>query len=318
MHVLIVEDSRTTASQLRAALRALGHEASVVANGALALEKLGEDRSIGLVLSDWMMPELDGLGLIRALKAAEGESVPVALMSVIDAGVAETNALQAGAIAYLGKPVRTSDLERLLRSLGARGELGQEPEAADIVAGTGLTIILSGTLLGPDLATVLAPLAGDGRPPVLVVHQGPWEASRAELARAGDLLGREIQAVAGTASLECGRLYGTSRDCAPNLDPGTGTLRVGKAQPRSMFTRVLDPLFKNAGAFHGAGLGILALAGDGTDGVTGISVAARSGARILAADPRYHGRSSLVRCLLETVTGVGLGRYAELGKSLAA
>ena len=68
MHILIAEDSRTTAAQRLAALRSLGHEASVVTNGVLALEKLADDPSIELVVSDWMMPELDGLGLIRAMK----------------------------------------------------------------------------------------------------------------------------------------------------------------------------------------------------------------------------------------------------------
>lgn len=318
MHILIAEDSRTTAAQLLAALRSLGHEASVVTNGVLALEKLADDPSIELVVSDWMMPELDGLGLIRAMKEREGDTVPVALMSVIDVGAAETHALQAGAIAYLTKPVRRSDLVRLLGSLGASDSTGQQEVAAEAVAGAGLTIILAGPLMGTDLATVLAPLAGEGRPPVLVVHQGPWETSRTELIQAGDLLSHEIVAAEGTTTLACGRFYGTSRDCAPNLDPGTGALRVDKAQPRSMFTRVLDPLFKNAGAFHGAGLGILALAGDSSDGVTGISLAARSGARILAADPRKYGQNSLVRSLLEAVSGVSVGSYEELAQSLAA
>jgi hypothetical protein len=85
-----------------------------------------------------------------------------------------------------------------------------------------------------------------------------------------------------------------------------------------MFTRVLDPLFKNAGAFHGAGLGILALAGDGSDGMTGISLTVRSGSRILAADPRKYGQSSRVRSLLEAVSGVSVGSYEERVQSLAA
>ncbi|GEM_PF-1476640 len=310
MHVLIVEDSRATALKLQAALASLGHACTVVENGQQALERLAVDPDIELVLADWMMPELDGLGLIRALKQGRAREVPVALMSVIDPMVASAHALQAGAVAYLGKPLRSADLAQLLRQMGDGGDV-----AAEVL---GLTIVLAGSLPGAQLAPLLRSLGGADRPPILVVHQGPWAAAQQEQALAGERMGRDVIPVEQATVLECGRVYGTSRDCAPNMDPGRGILRVGKAQSRSMFTRVLDPLFKNASAFHGKGLRVVALGGEGSDGVTGISLATRGGARVWAADPRRHAQSSLVRCLLESVQGVTLGTHEELAKELAA
>ncbi len=316
MHILIVEDDRQGAARLQAVLKSLGHEATVAADGELALERLQRDPTIRLVLSSWMLPKLDGLGLIRSLKEGRGRPVPVVLMSVIAPGLGEANALQTGAAAYLAKPVTSADLEPLLQRLGVAPGLDLASKEARSVE-TGLTILLAGTLAGKAIATVLFPLVGEGAPPVLIVHQGPWAASRAELGLAGDLVGQEVLGVTEATPLRRGRVYGTSRDWAPDLDPVRGTLRVGRPRPRSVFTSVLDPLFENAGVFHGAHLRVLVLCGDSTDGVEGLSAAARSGAWVLAADPKHHGWSGLVRHLLETVSAVSLGSHEELAHRLS-
>ena len=315
MHVLIVESNRQDAARLQAILTSLGHEGTLAADGEEALARLEQDPSIRLVLSAWMLPKLDGLGLVRALKTGRGRPVPVVIMSVVAPALGEANALQAGAVAYLAKPVSVPGLTHLLRSLGVSPETPPAlPEERS--PGAGLTIILAGTLGGQALATVLVPLVGDNAPPVLIVHQGPWAASRVELGLAGDLVGQQVQLVTEAMPLKRGRVYGTSRDWAPDLDPLKGTARVGRPQPRSVFTSVLDRLFEHAGQFYGDRLRVLVLCGDSSDGVRGLLTAARSGASILAADPKHHGWSGLIQELLHTVSAVRLGRHEELARHL--
>lgn len=113
--VLVVEDH----GELRAYLSArIGNEYAVdaVADGHAALERVRQG-GIDLVLSDIMMPGMDGLSLCRHLRADPAlAALPVVLLSAKGAG-AKVEALAAGATIYLPKPVLTSALMAALRRL---------------------------------------------------------------------------------------------------------------------------------------------------------------------------------------------------------
>src|SRR6058998_1522956 len=66
--ILLVEDSATQAARLRHLMERHGYLTRVAANGRLALAALRE-RKPGLVLSDVVMPEMDGYALCHAIKA---------------------------------------------------------------------------------------------------------------------------------------------------------------------------------------------------------------------------------------------------------
>jgi DNA-binding response OmpR family regulator len=68
MRILIAEDDPVASKILRLTLEQVGHEAVVVPNGAAAWQRWLDD-PIGIVISDWMMPELDGLQLCRRIRA---------------------------------------------------------------------------------------------------------------------------------------------------------------------------------------------------------------------------------------------------------
>ncbi len=108
--ILVVEDH----GELRAYLSArIGSEYAVdaVADGHAALERVRQG-GIDLVLSDIMMPGMDGLSLCRHLRADPAlAALPVVLLS------AKVEALAAGATIYLPKPVLTSALMAALRRL---------------------------------------------------------------------------------------------------------------------------------------------------------------------------------------------------------
>ena len=65
--ILAVEDDPVARAVLHQALLRLGHEVIEAKDGAEALRVLEKD-PVRLIVSDWMMPELDGLGLCRALR----------------------------------------------------------------------------------------------------------------------------------------------------------------------------------------------------------------------------------------------------------
>src|SRR5262245_53213860 len=107
--ILIVEDDSDFREVLSRALRQAGYEVSEAehALGAIcAVVRAGAD----LILTDIRMPIMDGLGLVRELKAHEDTcGVPVVAMTGFDTPEHRTAALQAGCVGYIAKPIDARD-----------------------------------------------------------------------------------------------------------------------------------------------------------------------------------------------------------------
>jgi phosphoserine phosphatase RsbU/P len=109
-NVLIVDDSRTQRMVLAAGLRRDGYSVLQAASGREALD-LCARLDIDLVLSDWMMPEMSGIDLCRALRSAHSERYIyfILLTSKSDKG-AVAEGLEVGADDFLSKPVDAAEL----------------------------------------------------------------------------------------------------------------------------------------------------------------------------------------------------------------
>src|SRR3984893_19236288 len=80
--VLIVEDEFAIADLLATVFADEGHRVLTAANGRQGLERLAEGPRPDLVISDYMMPVLDGAGLLRALRETDGHrDLPCIVMS---------------------------------------------------------------------------------------------------------------------------------------------------------------------------------------------------------------------------------------------
>jgi two-component system, OmpR family, response regulator MprA len=120
--VLVVDDEPAVREALRRALALEGYDVDLAANGAEALQKVGS-ADPDLVVLDVLMPEVDGLAACRRLRA-EGNRVPV-LMLTARAGIGDrVDGLDAGADDYLVKPFALEELLARIRALLRRG--GQE------------------------------------------------------------------------------------------------------------------------------------------------------------------------------------------------
>jgi CheY-like chemotaxis protein len=100
-------------------LEGLGYAVAEAADGAAALECIAK-QTIHVVLTDMYMPGMDGLGLVRAIRAMPGPRPFVILMSgSVDAsgGISQGAALEPGADAVLRKPINRDKLLNTIRSL---------------------------------------------------------------------------------------------------------------------------------------------------------------------------------------------------------
>jgi CheY-like chemotaxis protein len=112
--ILVAEDEAAVREFLSRGLAASGHEVTAVADGSLALDALEID-AFDLLISDIMMPELDGLSL--ALKVSkEWPGLPIVLMTGFADQQARARNLHALVHAVIAKPF---SLEALNRVVGA-------------------------------------------------------------------------------------------------------------------------------------------------------------------------------------------------------
>ena len=104
LEILIVEDSPTQAERLRRLIRSSGYHARVAANGKLALGEIREHKP-HLVLSDIVMPEMDGYELCRAIKADPAlRDIPVILVTSLTDPKDIIRGIECGADNFIRKP----------------------------------------------------------------------------------------------------------------------------------------------------------------------------------------------------------------------
>jgi len=104
--ILIVEDSTTVAAVIQAALTKEGYTV-IVANDGLEGLKLAISERPRLIVTDSVMPRMDGFGLLRALKANPMTSeIPVIMLTSKASSEDEQKALEFGFIDFIPKPVQ--------------------------------------------------------------------------------------------------------------------------------------------------------------------------------------------------------------------
>ena len=125
--ILVVDDQRTNAEIVAGLLRNLGYEVEIALEGASALERVRE-MPIDLVISDIMMPGMDGYQLCRRLRADPATALlPVVLITSLDPQVERVTCSEAGADDFLSRPVNWAELfarvKRLLRVKALQDEI---------------------------------------------------------------------------------------------------------------------------------------------------------------------------------------------------
>lgn len=119
MRLLVVDDSSTMRRIIRNTLERLGHTDVVEAeHGVEAWEKLSIDESIKVVITDWNMPEMNGLDLVKKIRAEKKyEDMPI-IMVTTEGGKAEViTALKAGVNNYIVKPFTPQVLKEKLEDV---------------------------------------------------------------------------------------------------------------------------------------------------------------------------------------------------------
>nr|CAA6806263.1 MAG: DNA-binding response regulator [uncultured Thiotrichaceae bacterium] len=118
MHILLVEDDQKLADYVQQGLLGAGHTVDHIANGSIALAAcVTESYDVGII--DRMIPGIDGLSLVKAIRAAN-QALPVLFLTSLGGVDDRVDGLQAGGDDYLTKPFAFPELLARVAALGRR------------------------------------------------------------------------------------------------------------------------------------------------------------------------------------------------------
>src|SRR5580693_9352810 len=110
MKILIAEDENISRMVLEASLKKRGHEVAAVENGLKAWEAFQKEY-FPVMISDWMMPEMDGLALCREVRRSPRDRYTyLVLLTALEGKTNYLEAMDAGADDFITKPFDADQL----------------------------------------------------------------------------------------------------------------------------------------------------------------------------------------------------------------
>lgn len=163
MHVIIADDDPAMLAILRVVVEQGGHTVvAAVRDGEAAWQAYNED-PVPLVVLDWEMPKLDGLGLCRRIRASENADPFLLVVTGRKTRDDLLKALDAGADDYMSKPVTPDEfaarlriVERRIQITSARKQAELELRRARYLAGIGETSLALQHEINNPLAAMLS------------------------------------------------------------------------------------------------------------------------------------------------------------------
>ncbi|MFG2373410.1 response regulator [Streptomyces sp. NPDC048504] len=137
-HVLVAEDDEMQAELIRRSLLTEGHTATVVHDGAAAIEAARKLRP-DLVVLDLMLPVIDGFGVCRVLRGED--DIPVLMLTARSTEDDVLLGLELGADDYMTKPYSPRELMARIRTVLRRsGRATEERQEDTVVRAAGLSV----------------------------------------------------------------------------------------------------------------------------------------------------------------------------------
>lgn len=131
MKILVAEDEIETARYIARGLEELGHVVDLVHDGRDAF-MLATGEAYDVLIVDRMLPGMDGLSMVRAIRAT-GDLAPVLFLTALDGVLDRVAGLEAGGDDYLVKPFEFVELAARINALARRPRTG--PVETELVVG---------------------------------------------------------------------------------------------------------------------------------------------------------------------------------------
>ena len=133
MRILVIEDDPETSVYIATGLREVGHAVDCSGNGSEGLLMAGGN-SYDVIVVDRMLPGVDGLRLVKTIRAA-GIETPGLFLTTLGGLDDRVDGLNAGGDDYLGKPFAFSELAARVAALGRRPRSAGQQTPTSLVVG---------------------------------------------------------------------------------------------------------------------------------------------------------------------------------------
>lgn len=317
MNILVVDDNSPFRVFLRKILIKKDYKVFLAENGIKALEIL-ETEDIDAVLTDWMMPLMDGMELVKAIREKFKNPPAIIVITALALKEAFDKALAAGADEYLPKPVsKEAVLNTLKNVLERRGqdlaqrEIESQPTPRTLPEYFGIGIAASTG--GPiTLVSFLSKLKASNKLSYFIVLHGPDWMLRSFVERVREKCELPVHLGREGLSIKPGCIYISPGESHMIINPKNMQITLSDAPPENYVKPSADPLFRSiAAAFGNKSIGII-LTGMGHDGTLGAGYIRTAGGFIIAQDPATAVIPSMPKSIIDLNIAHKTAKIAEI------
>jgi two-component system chemotaxis response regulator CheB len=301
--ILLVEDDPSVKFAYRKILTKKGYTVSYASNGAEGLE-LAKNNDYDIIISDWLMPVMDGIELISKVRSEIKNQPIIFLLTAVNSSDARSKALFAGADEYLTKPIDFNLLvEKIEESLKKDSLIvtKHSTNEAQIVANKNFFCVgVAASTGGPStLVKFFSSLGVVNEAAFLIVLHGPIWMLESFVTSLQDVTEMKVHQGATGIEILPGNIYLSPGNIHMVLSEGTNYLKLIDSPPENFVKPSADPLFKSiAASFGDKSIGMV-FTGMGKDGAYGTGYINAAGGKIIVQDPKTAILSSMPEAVIK-------------------
>ncbi len=327
--ILIVEDHENTAKYFSKLLTSSGFYADYVNSADEALKSLKRTK-YDIVLTDWLMPVMDGIELISKIREKINPVPLIIMITARQSEKAKETALFSGADEYLTKPVNSSQLhntvssllERISKKVVTNEEIlslsdAIEPRLQRLPPYVAVAIA-SSTGGPPTLIEVLKCMQIGFRGVIFIVQHGPAWMLDVFPDRIREQTGHNSYVAAHGIQAQMGCIYLAPGEIHMVLNPDTYKIELFDGPKENYVIPAADPLFRSvAKAFGKYSVGVV-LTGLGIDGTLGAASIAAGGGKVIVQDPATAVAPSMPRSVIKSNIQMLVADKNEIGNLISS
>lgn len=308
--ILVVEDEITNTILMKRLLLKANYEVSIAFNGNEAIKEL-EKKKFDAVLTDWMMPQMDGIELIRRIRENTKPLPYIIMVTALVSDGAKTHALDSGADDYIAKPIDINELLTRLKD-GLAKKAGVEvasPKKTFSVSkdskpkSIGLAIATS-TGGPPALIKFLKHLDPEINACIYIVQHGPPWMLETFSQRLNTEVSFDVKLGESGIISKKGNIYLAPGDVHLKLENSKFELALDNGPKENFVRPAADVLFRSVAKYYNQNSIGVVLTGLGRDGTNGALTIQEAGGANFIQDPNDCVAPSMPNSVLSKIPDV--------------
>jgi two-component system, chemotaxis family, protein-glutamate methylesterase/glutaminase len=307
MRILIVDDDNASRLMLRKTLKSMAYEVTESVNGLNAWDLIQQFR-FDIILTDWMMPGLDGLELVHRIRERINPAPLLLMITSLASAEARVEALDSGADGFIGKPYHPdfvlSAIQQAL-NLQAQGSargtcsVGQRRMSQPPFVGVGIAASTGGP---STVRRVIAGIVPTQLAAIFIVQHAPAWMLEAFVGRLQEDTTMKVRLAEHNMPVRPGEIYLAPGDKHMVIGQTDITIELDDGPPENFVRPAADPLFRSIARTFGSKCIAAVLTGMGRDGTIGSGYIAVNKGVVIAQDPG----TAILPSMPQSVVDLGL------------